>query len=80
VVRDGVRGGGGGTVSVGVRVPGGIAVEFRGNVTVGVKVLAGVVVVIRDGVWGGVGGLGRGWRLGFGRGKGSGWDSGRVRG
>jgi hypothetical protein len=58
VVRDGV----GGKVSVGVRVPGGIAIEFRGNVTVGVKVLAGV-----------------GW-LGFGRGKGSGWDSGRVRG
>jgi hypothetical protein len=56
VIWDGVRGGVDSKVSVGVRVPGGNAVEFRGNATIGVKVLAGVVVVVRDGVWGGVDG------------------------
>jgi hypothetical protein len=40
VVR--VWGGVDGWVSVGVRVPGGVVVEFWGNVVIGVKVVIGV--------------------------------------
>jgi hypothetical protein len=39
VVRDGVWGGVGGKVPVGVRVRGGIVVDFWGNVAIGVKVV-----------------------------------------
>ena len=49
-VWDGVRCGVVGKVPVGVRIPGGNAVEFRAKVPVG------AVLVVRDGVWGGVGG------------------------
>ena len=56
MVWGGVLGGVSDKVPVGVMVPGGIAVEFRGNATFGVKVLTGVAAVVRDGVLGGVGG------------------------
>ena len=50
VVQDGVRGGVDGKVPVGVRIPGGNVVKFRGNDAVGVKILAGVAAVVQDGV------------------------------
>jgi hypothetical protein len=48
VVREGVWGGVGGWVPVGIRIPGGNVVKFRAKVSVG------AVFVVRDGVWGGV--------------------------